>query len=234
MKLPSLRSSCDWSPCNQCSAGEILHFGESESSSAFEYPYFSEEDDQIDDYPQKRRQRRRKLHNLHCYAARTGAAGIAASASLLTQQVENTARVEGANRVGTSGTAVVASVTESLASVLDSSAGRVVDLASSLAGAIGHPPLHTSVREDVALHWLCAINFYALCSLAALCLFISSFFGDICRADGHQLQDVGLRVDEATRIQSIARVFGVIVLSLISGCALGLRHPIQSALIFSF
>merc|ERR1719424_364829 len=68
-----------------------------ESLESFEEP----EDDYFkhDDYPLKRRQRRQRLHSLHCYVARTTVVAVATSASMLTRQVEHMARAEGISQL---------------------------------------------------------------------------------------------------------------------------------------
>jgi hypothetical protein len=260
-------SSEDWS--SQCNS-MMLH-GDEENGAM---PWLSEDDDdfgypqvedlfQTDDYPFKRRQRRQRLHSLHCYVARTGVVAVAASASMLAQQVENMARAEGISHLqqedahgpnghSTTFSSIIASVHTSFACSVGGVAARVGGLASNLANAIGEPPQRVldGSREDAPLLLFWAINLCALCSLASLALFIAAFAFSASPEDAapEAVDPVQLAPQlplepnnttapvtaESKKLVGIFRVLGVVSLSLMSGCGLGLSHPLQSALLAGF
>lgn len=232
-----------------------------ESLESFEEP----EDDyfKIDDVPLKRRQRRQRLHSLHCYVARSGVVAVAASASMLTRQVQNMAPVEGiSHQEDAHGPhdpsiticAIISNVKSSLACTAGGYAARAGELASTLADAIGPPPQRVwEEQDDVPLLLFWAINLCALCSLVSLGLFVFCFYMPVGSVDASAeaeavdrlqitppspllLNSTGTErvVPEAKKIEGIFRVLGVVSLSLVSGCGLGFRHPIQSALLSGF
>jgi len=237
-----------------------------ESLEAFEEP----EDDyfKIEDYPLKRRQRRQRLHSLHCYVARSGVVAVAASASMLTRQVENMARVEGISHLncqqedanGTGGTsatfsAIVANFKSSLGCAVGGIAARLGELGSNLAHTIGEPPQRVlggpREEQDAPLLLFWAINLCALCTFASLTLFVISFCAGMVgptdtSSEPEAIDQIQLAPQsplllsresaaaEKRKLEGLFRVLGVISLSLVSGCGLGLRHPIQSALLSGF
>jgi len=243
-------------------------------TTCFDSPEDLSEDDyfnfKIDDYPKepiKRRQRRQRLHSLHCYVARSGVVAVAASASMLTRQVENMARVEGhpgdcdaagLDGIGAAFSGIAANFKNSLGCTLGGAAARVSDLTSSLANAIGEPPqrvlVGTREEQDTPLLLFWAINLCALCTLASLALFIFTFcVGTVDPTDTSSeveaVDQIHLSpqnpmllsntnaeqpVVHGRKLEGIFRVLGVISLSLASGCGLGFRHPIQSALLCGF
>lgn len=241
-----------------------------ESLETFEEP----EDDyfKIDDYPLKRRQRRQRLHSLHCYVARTGVVAVAASASMLTRQVESMARAEGISHlncqqkdahgpggIASTFTAVVTNFKSSLVCTVGGAAARIGDGVSSLANAIGEPPQRvlagTREEQDAPLLLFWAINLCALCTVASLVLFTLSFCtgpdADV-NSDAEAVDQIQLApqnhlllgnststehpsaVAESKKLEGIFRVLGVVSLSLVSGCGLGLRHPVQSAILCGY
>lgn len=236
-----------------------------------------------DDYPLKRRQRRQRLHSLHCYVARTGVVAVVASASMLTRQVENLTRqdfradpaqgirqmhtalftekmrqhkgrLQGRGGFSAILCGIISSFKTSLCCAIQGAAARLGGLATGLANAIGEPPHRVLAREEqdapLLLFW--AINLCALCTLASLTCFILTF----CAGAGGvadvntQAEAVGtvqvaasplvnssgtqLATADGKKLEGLLRVLGVVGLSLISGCGLGLRHPIQSALLSGF
>jgi len=234
----------------------------------FEYP----EDDccKTEDYPLKRRQRRQRLHKLHCYVARTGVVAVAASASMLTRQVENMAEgisqlnyqqddATGLDGIGASFSTVFTNAKSSLGCTIGSAAARVGELASSLANAIGEPPQRVLAgnregqEQDAPLLLFWAINLLALCIFASMALFVVSFAYPVGPSDSQPepeaVDPVPLTLSvklpsnstesataeaERKKFEGILRVLGVVSLSLASGCGLGLRHPLQSALLTGF
>jgi hypothetical protein len=235
-----------------------------ESLEAFEEP----EDDyfKIDDYPLKRRQRRERLHSLHCYVARSGAEAIAVSASMFTRQVESMTRVEGKAHVsckqnddvfgppglGATFTGIAQNFKNSLGRATGGVAAQIGELYTSLANAIGEPPqrgvlARSREEQDAPLLLFWAINLCVLFTIAGLILFIVAFWtatntdAEIEAADLVQPplptppplphnSRMGADADKRNW-EGIFRVLGVISLSLVSGCGLGLRHPLQSALL---
>lgn len=166
-----------------------IHRSSGSGDAMLEYPDDGGYD--IDHYPLKRRQRRQRLRSLHSfnsYVARTGIVAVAASASLLTRQMENIARVEGnlnlnhqhQEGIGATFSAVIASLKSYFGCAVGSIAARLGELASSLADAIGEPPQRVlaGAREDqdlpTALLFF-AINFCVLCTVASMFFFIFSF-----------------------------------------------------------
>lgn len=107
-------------------------------------------------------------------------------------------------------------------------------------GAVQEAPL--------LLFW--ALNLCALCSLAGFFLFGAAFWSGGCFSevdelgadvnDGSSHADAAVSVMEdplhadifgTKKLDSLLRVLGVIALSLVSGCGLGWRHPLQSGLL---
>jgi len=232
-----------------------------EEDSDYGEDYFKMEGDYLS--PQKRRQRRQRLHSLHCYVARTGVVAVVASASMLTRQVENMTRQEGISLLkedahGHDGIlatlfAIIANFKSSLGCAIGGTAARLGEVATGLANAIGEPPqrlLAGREEQDAPLLLFWAINLCALCTIASLVLFVIAFFGNpsdtspepeavdhIPLASTNPLLDANSTEPDATerkKLEGLFRVLGVVSLSLVSGCGLGLRHPIQSALLSGF
>lgn len=220
------------------------------------------------DYPLKRRQRRQRLHSLHCYVARTGVMAVGVTASILASQVEHMTRhdigshcnEDTAGEAGVSSTfcAVFSNVKSTLGCAIGSAAGRVGELAGSLANAIGEPPQRALANRDeqdapLLLFW--AINLCAVCTIASLVLFIMCFCSspDLSStevsSDSEAVESIQVTTPspllssngtepaattQGRKLEGFFRVLGVVSLSLVSGCGLGLRHPIQSALLSGF
>jgi len=195
----------------------------------------------IDDYPHKRRKRRQRLHSLHCYVARSGVEAVAASAMMLTRQVENMARGEGkyqyedadgSNGISTTFSAHLVTVKSRLLHAVGTAAASVGDVAADLTTQLGEPPQRildrTREEQDAPLLLFWAINVCALCTLASLFYFAFAFCAYPSSMQGaEQAQSTS----SGKRCEGLVRVMGVVILSLASGCGLGLRHPIQSALL---
>jgi len=236
-----------------------------ESLESFEEP----EDDyfKIDDYPLKRRQRRERLHSLHCYVARSGVVAIAASASMLTSQVENMTRADShlsqqEDSAGTDGFvayffAIFVNLWRSVVCAVGGVTARTGELVTSLANAIGEPPHRpmqgTHGEQDAPLLLFWAINLCAFFTIASIFLFIFTFWanpvGSTELEEAEAVDQIQLSpqspllnntggVEPATaegkKLEGMFRVLGVVSLSLISGCGLGLRHPVQSALLCGY
>jgi len=227
---------------------------------------FKMEDDGTDSQPPlKRRQRRQRLHSLHCYVARRGVVAVVASASILTRQVENMTRQEGIRQMhtalftekvrnlkggaGISATfcSMISNFKSSLCCAVGGAVARVGKLATGLANAIGEPPHRVLAREEqdapLLLFW--AINLCALCTIASLALFVLTFSASpvtdissepeaVVRTLLNNTNSTQPVISEGKKLEGLFRVLGVVGLSLISGCGLGLRHPIQSALLSGF
>mmetsp|Transcript_102940 Transcript_102940/g.193683 ORF Transcript_102940/g.193683 Transcript_102940/m.193683 type:complete len:293 (+) Transcript_102940:129-1007(+) len=103
-------------------------------------------------------------------------------------------------------------------------------------------------EAPLLLFW--ALNLCALCGLAGFFLFGVAFWSGGCFSDVDEhsadVSDGGSHADTAatavedplhaeifatTKLDSLLRVLGVIALSLVSGCGLGWRHPLQSGLL---
>jgi hypothetical protein len=192
-----------------------------------EYSANSSEEDCSDreciSYPSKRRQRREKLNSLHCYVAHTGAVAVVASASMM---------AEGAAAVNTGSTSrsIVAANAAILACVVGGVVAVLSNLLSGLSKAIRTPPQRRDGEEEDAplrVSWL--KSFCGLFCLASLVRFGIGSFADpvnsVSTTSGHWL------LSDTSAEDNLYRVLSVIVLSLISGCFLGLRHPLQSALL---
>lgn len=163
----------------------------SESTDDFGYP---EKDVDTDNHPPKRRQRRQRLRGLHsfnAYVAHAGIVAIASSASMLTQQMESMARVEGSSHfdrqhddvdgggIGATLFAAFADFKSCFGSALGGVVARVGELISNLVDAIGEPPQRfmAGSREEQEMPILLplAINLCILCTLASLFFFIFAF-----------------------------------------------------------
>jgi hypothetical protein len=244
---------------NSCSSRFLnqLHHGLDDDGLPWLGESDQEDDDDFktDDSPLKRRQRRRRLHSLHCYVARTTVAAVATSASMLTRHVEHMARVDSTSHLnegvhGSSGIfsvfwAILANFKSSLGQSIGHTSARVSEVATSLANAIGEPPPRLFVgREDqdapLLMFW--TINLCAICIVASIVLFFLAFaVSPVSHEAVDELQLCAQNPLHASCAQSKAvdskkpggtfRVLTVIVLSLVSGCGLGLRHPVQSALL---
>jgi hypothetical protein len=173
-------------------------------------------------YPSKRRQRREKLNNLHCYVAHTGAVAVVASASMM---------AEGAAAVntGSASRSIVAANAAILACVLGGVVAVLSNLLSGLSKAIRTPSQRREGEEDAPLRVCWLKSFCGLFCFASLVRFGIGSFADTVNAvsttSGHWL------LSDTSAEDNLYRVISVIVLSLISGCFLGLRHPLQSALL---
>jgi len=222
----------------QC--GETLDGTEDAYQKTDEYPV-----------PVKRRQRRERLHTLHCYVASTGIVAVAASASMLAQQVENMA--EGMSHfnyhqedphapsggISASLSAVVSKFQCNAGYIVGSAAARVGEFASGLASAIGEPPQRvlasTREEQDAPLLLFWAINLCALCMFASLALFAIAFAFPVGSSDTKAEQQAVVDVVPLTvhkkSLEGLFRVVGVVIISLVSGCGLALKHPMQSALL---
>jgi len=200
--------------------------------------------------PVKRRQRRQRLHTLHCYVASTGIVAVAASASMLAQQVENMA--EGISHfnyhqedsrahdgISASLSAIVSKFQCHAGYLVGSAAARVGEFASGLAGAIGEPPQRvlasTQEEQDAPLLLFWAINLCAMCMFASLALFAVAFACPVGSSDTKAEQEVAIDVVPITvhkkSLEGLLRVVTVVIISLVSGCGLALKHPMQSALL---
>jgi len=216
-----------------------------------------EDDDycKMDDSPVKRRQRRQRLHSLHCYVARTTVAAVATSASMLTRHVEHMARVDGTSHLnedahGSNGIfsifwAIIANFKSSLGQSIGHTSARVSEAATSLANAIGEPPQRVMVgREDqdapLLMFW--AINLCAICIVASIVLFVLAFAASpvdneaadqiqLCAQNPLHVSCPQPKAEDSKKAGGVFRVLTVVALSLVSGCGLGLRHPVQSALL---
>lgn len=152
----------------------------------------------MDDFPPKRRQRRQRLRSLHSfnsYVARTGIVAVAASASLLTRQMESMSRVDGTSQhsyqhedgsigygVSVAFSAAIANFKSGLGWAVGNVAARVGELASSLADAIGEPPQRVFAanrdEHDMPLLLFFATNLCVLCTVASVLFFIFTFCAD--------------------------------------------------------
>jgi hypothetical protein len=223
------------------SDGETMLYYESDLVGKMEYEYdvdshacgygdnINIEDDCSDreclSYPTKRKQRREKLHSLHCYVAQTSAVAVAASASIM---------AEGAAAGGGSANrSIVAANAAILACVVGGIMAVSSNLLSSFANAIGNPPHRAEGREDETppvgfwLKHLCGLFCFA-----SLVMFGIGFLADPIDHSStmSSISEVWLLSNTSTDDQ-LFRVLSVIALSLISGCLLGLKHPLQSALL---
>lgn len=231
----------------------------------FEY---AEKDPDADSHPVKRRQRRQRLRGLHSfnsYVARTGIVAVAASASMLSRQMESFARVEGGSHlerhhdgelsgggIGATLSAAVAGFRSCLGSFLGTAVARVGELASSLADAIGEPPQRVlaGTREEHELPTVLpfAINLCILLTLASLFFFMFAFCANqVASSDASDPDAIdktqvsaqnglsGTVADTAAEtnheLHGLFRRLVVFCLSLITGGVLGVRHPLQSAVL---
>lgn len=212
----------------------------------------------------RRRQQRQRLHSLHCYVARSGVVAVAASASMLTRQVENIVQLDGSGStvsLGSDGDAIahadgaapvdIVNIAVTLKLTILRVAAWVGGMVKSLAREIGEPPQRVFAQGELAaghaadavaageeqdapllLFW--AINLCTICMLASLVLFLSAFWGmpdtmDVPSPSG--TSDSLSGIVDSKKLDGPLRVVGVVSLSLLSGCGLGLRHPLQSALL---
>lgn len=170
------------------------------------------------------------------------------------------ARQEGISHLKEDGHGHAAGLSESLFAIITNfksnifcaiagTAARIGELGSELASAIGEPPQRVLARDEqdapLLLFW--AINLCLLCSIASLTLYISAFFARPVAAcdiilEPEAVESMQLTAEnnsrpsetEGKKFEGIFRVLGVVSLSLISGCGLGLRHPLQGALMSGF
>lgn len=201
-----------------------------------------------------RRIQRKKLHSLHSYVACSGAVAVAASASMITRQVEQLTE-EGRSCLAFTPIpllGIIESTLSQVAAVLKGSMGHSRQLVSSVANAIGEPPrrpLHGWVGmeggiavEDAPLLLLWALNLFVLCSIASMFLFTTAFTrtggpGDdvIGSLISGACDNTENGVNQDCREESgPMRVMIIISVALISGCGMGWRHPLQSALMCGF
>jgi len=221
-----------------------------------DYDYPEDDNFKIDDYPLKRRQRRQRLHSLHCYVARTTVVAVATSASMLTRQVEHMARADGISQLredanGTHGIfsfflAIIDNFKSCLGQSIGGTSARIGQAATSLANAIGEPPqraLGGHEDQDAPLLMFWAINLCAICTVATVVFFILAFtVSPETSSEPEAVDQIQLStpnnaqptVVEGKKLGGLFRVLGVVGLSLVSGCGLGLRHPVQSALLSGF
>jgi hypothetical protein len=215
------------------------------SKDAVEQDYFEEVQ-----YPPKRKLRRQRLnkryerlHNLHSYVARSGVVAVAASASMLTRQVEHMARVgeEGMSCTSLFSTIfgghagfnttivnVIIELITGLCCAIASFAVRFGEAASSLAAAFGEPPQSIWDDQDAPLFVFWAINLCGICGISSIVLIALSFFADtmgqqeeFCEPEA--LNPVQDNNDPALRLS--------VIFSLVFGYGVNLRHPLLSALL---
>jgi|Transcript_59325 hypothetical protein len=200
---------------------------EAEDTECLLYPVKHQEEDNTENlhYPTKRKQRRAQLNCLHCYVAHTGAVAVAASASMI---AEDAARGHSSTSrsIAAANTAILACIVGGVVAVLG-------NLFSGLANVLAPPPQRGEMQEHAGLGRCWLRNSCGLLCFASLIRFIIGFLADpmapASNARSSQ-SDVWLFADASTDEQFF-RVSCVIALSLISGCFLGLRHPVQSALL---
>mmetsp|Transcript_13471 Transcript_13471/g.22180 ORF Transcript_13471/g.22180 Transcript_13471/m.22180 type:complete len:227 (-) Transcript_13471:152-832(-) len=220
-----VESFCEWSPCN---SGEKTACSEAVSGALhLDYTDYA-------DYAKARRLRRQRLRTVHCYAS--SSSSHQGDARIAENFEAGTAGGSSATRWSGSG----------LSNFFCRTVGRLRTFMNLLAKAIGDPPqrawririIQQEVQEIQSFaFWL--INLCTLCSLISAIMFAASFFIEQSAfADMREqhllLQPGGVRdnvAGEEKRFEVLARVVGVVVLSLISGCGLGFHHPLQSALL---
>jgi hypothetical protein len=170
-------------------------------------------------YPSKpkRKQRREKLNSLHCYVAHTSAVAVVASASMM---------AEGAAAVNSSSSrSIVAANAAILACVVGGTVAVLGNLLSGLAKTMTSRPQHDEVHEDAPLRVPWFKHFCGLFCFASIVRLGIGFSTVDSVSTTMNSSDLWLPDD------NLYRVVCVIALSLISGCFLGLRHPLQSALL---
>lgn len=226
----------------------------------------------IDSPMKQRRAQRKELRSLHSYVARSGAVAVAASASMITRQVEQFAGAEVADsrspsegRIGNDFKAVpilvvVDSIVSHARSCLTGALARCGQSITKLAQVIGEPPHRplaggwtgahagrAAEEQETPLMLFWALNLCVFCCLASIIYFIAAFWaggsgsdGVCCTSDAApELEVAAVTMEDGTRpnmgptrdLDSLLRVLAVMLLSLISGCGLGWRHPLQSALL---
>jgi len=231
----------EWSPTlveGSESDGETMLYYESDPMREMEYEYPEDDTDNscynseiIGDnteglrYPTKRKQRRAQLNCLHCYVAHTGAVAVAASASIMAEDVAS-GNTSTSRSIAAANTAILACMVGGVVAVLG-------NLFSIFAHALAPSAQRGESQEHVPLGKCWLRNSCVLLCFASLIRFIIGFLADsmapASNAPSSQ-SDVWLFADASTDEQFF-RVSCVIALSLISGCFLGLRHPVQSALL---
>jgi len=166
-------------------------------------------------YPVKRKQRRAKLNCVHCYVAQTGAVAVAASASMIAEEA----------RIGnSSATSMVAANTAILACVIGGIVAILSKPISGLACAIRTPQRDEELEDAPSGRLWFRISCGLLC-IASLVKFGSSFCVD-------PIEPLSAAISMIAD-QHLLRVLCVIAVSLISGGLLGLKHPLQSALLLA-
>jgi hypothetical protein len=168
-------------------------------------------------HPSKRKQRRQKLNSLHCYVAHTSAVAVVASASMM---------AESAVAVNSSSSrSIVAANAAILACVVGGTVAVLGNLLSGLAKAMRTRPQSGEGHQDTPLRVPWFKHFCGLFCLATIVRFGIGFSTVDSVSITMNSSDLWLPDD------NLYPVACVIALSLISGCFLGLRHPLQSALL---
>jgi len=201
-----------------------------------------------------RREDRKKLHSIHSYVARTGAVAMAASASIITRQVEQFAVAEGKRPCSITFqrslpiSAILERILTQTVACLSGIVAQCKHLVAVMANTIGEPPhrpfsdsaLAEEQEAPLSLFW--ALNLCTVCSLASLVL-LAAFWPGVASdsygsSDGAEqgtdecwIPGVGAAFCAANREYTIMRVLAVVALSLVSGLCLGWRHPLQSGLL---
>jgi hypothetical protein len=231
----------EWSPTlveGSESDGETMLYYESDPMREMEYEYPEDDTDNscynseiIGDkaeglrYPTKRKQRRAQLNCLHCYVAHTGAVAVAASASIMAEDVAS-GNSSTSRSIAAANTAILACMVGGVVAVLG-------NLFSSFAHALASSAQRGEALEYVPLGRSWLRNSCGLFCVASILRFIIGFLPDPIELMSmtRSSESVLWLLPDGSTEDFFLRVLCVVALSLISGCFLGLRSPLQSALL---
>lgn len=174
-----------------------------------------------------RRQRRQRLHSLHCYIAQPFAAAVAVSAAMLVVPEVS----EGASDASTTPSGRAAA---GLRLAVDCAA-VLRDTVVGVASAIGKPPRRPFEEQDglPGLLWMADLSI--LCCLASLVFFAYAFMPQNCMDPSEEEPSSTQGASsEGVRGSGRLRVLAVVWLSVVSGGALNIKHPLRSALLCGF
>eukprot|EP00929_Paragymnodinium_shiwhaense_P062866 TRINITY_DN31406_c0_g1_i1.p2 TRINITY_DN31406_c0_g1~~TRINITY_DN31406_c0_g1_i1.p2 ORF type:complete len:234 (-),score=28.23 TRINITY_DN31406_c0_g1_i1:375-1076(-) len=181
-----------------------------------------------------RRERRRRLNSLHCYAARTGVAAVTASAVILSSQFEGLGEttqtpedMDADVQSSLSGGAGFTPLSK-LTGVLARFAAQLCELIRNLVDSLGAPPRRAPSEDEIPTKVLLAIDIGILCVVASLILVVWAFWSMPMPAPQTPLEPPPKQL---FKYAGKLRIMGWISLSFVAGSALSVRHPLQSALL---
>eukprot|EP00434_Breviolum_minutum_P004541 symbB.v1.2.004005.t1/scaffold225.1/size261367/6 len=155
-----------------------------------------------------RQLRRQRIHTVHCYIAQTTVSAVAASAAILSSEVED------------------GSTDSSMNMTFNRLFSALQDAMSSFAEAIGRPPRMPLLEHNSSTSLLWIVDFCLLSTLLALIFMAWAFLGRTNQEEPEGTEDESF----LERLWMRVRVLIVMLLSVFGGGFLNVKHSIRSAL----